>query len=50
MRAIELLEQLGTQEAVQLLARLAKGAPEARLTLEAKTSLQRLTKRTASEP
>jgi WD40 repeat protein len=45
-RAIEVLEQIGTAEAKQLLEALAKGAPEARLTLDAKQALERLAKRT----
>jgi hypothetical protein len=36
---------LGTTEAREILKRLANGAPEARLTQEAKTSLDRLAKR-----
>ncbi len=42
LRAIEMLEHIGTQEARQVLERLAKGASEARLTQEAKASLERL--------
>jgi cell division septum initiation protein DivIVA len=45
LRAVEVLEIAGTPEARQLLEVLAKGAPEARLTQEAKASLERLTKR-----
>ena len=44
LRAIEVLERIGTPEAKELLGRLAKGAPGARLTAEAKGSLARLTK------
>jgi RNA polymerase sigma factor (sigma-70 family) len=44
-RALELLEQLGTPEATDLLKALAKGAPEARLTNEAKAALHRAEKR-----
>jgi hypothetical protein len=36
------LERIGTPEARQLLKRLATGAPGARLTREAKASLERL--------
>ena len=53
-RAIEILEHIGTSTpgadatqlaAMDLLKKLAGGAPEARLTEEAKASLQRLAKR-----
>ncbi len=47
---IELLENLGTPEARQLLEKLAEGAPNAWLTLEAKASLPRLAKRPAPTP
>jgi hypothetical protein len=42
VRAVETLEHAGTAEARQLLAKLATGAPEARLTREAKAALRRL--------
>jgi hypothetical protein len=42
LRALEALEHWGTPEAHEVLRKLAQGAPEARLTLEAKASLQRL--------
>jgi predicted NACHT family NTPase len=42
LRAVEALEHAGTPEALKLLARLAEGAPEARLTREARASCQRL--------
>jgi hypothetical protein len=42
LRAIEVLEQLGAPEARTVLAALAAGAPQARLTQEAKASLERL--------
>jgi hypothetical protein len=45
LRAVEVLEIVGTPEARRLLEALASGAPEARLTQEAKASLERLTKR-----
>ena len=45
VRAVEVLEQIGTAEAKQLLQSLASGAPGARLTQEAKASLERLAKR-----
>jgi hypothetical protein len=41
-RAVEILERLGDKDARALLQRLAKGAAEARLTDEARGSLQRL--------
>jgi WD40 repeat protein len=44
LRAVEVLEQIGTAEARQLLTALAKGLPGARLTEEAKASLKRLSK------
>ena len=50
IRALEVLEHLGTPEARRLLEDLAKGVPEARLTQEAKASLRRLTKRPADKP
>jgi WD40 repeat protein len=43
MRAIEVLERIGTSEASLLLRKLADGAGEARLTREAKAALERLT-------
>jgi WD40 repeat protein len=42
LRAVELLEMLGSPEARQLLQALAGGAPEARLTREARGTLRRL--------
>jgi hypothetical protein len=42
LRAVEVLECLGTPESRQVLEVLARGAPEARLTREAKASLERL--------
>jgi WD40 repeat protein len=47
LRAITVLEYAGTAPARQVLENLAKGAPEARLTREAKASLERLTQRDA---
>ncbi len=44
VRAVEVLERVGTAEARRLLARLARGAPDARITQEAKASWRRLTK------
>jgi hypothetical protein len=42
IRAIEVLEHIATPEARELLKKLAGGAPEARLTREAKAALERL--------
>jgi WD40 repeat protein len=42
VRAIEVLEAIGTEEARSVLAALAKGLPEARQTQEAKAALDRL--------
>ena len=42
MRAVEILEHIATPAARDLLAEWAKGAPGARLTEEAKASLERL--------
>jgi truncated hemoglobin YjbI len=50
VRALEVLEHIGTPEARQVLKVLAEGAPEARLTQEAKASLERLARRTAASP
>jgi hypothetical protein len=44
VRAVEVLEQIGNQEARQILADLARGASAAQLTIEAKTALERLGK------
>lgn len=45
IRAIEVLEHIGSAEAQQILKTLSHGMPEARLTREAKASLERLTAR-----
>jgi WD40 repeat protein len=45
LRALEVLENIGTSEAQQLLEHLATGAPQARLTREAQAALARVTKR-----
>jgi hypothetical protein len=42
IRAVEALERIGTPEARKVLAALTSGAPEARLTREARAALQRL--------
>jgi RNA polymerase sigma factor (sigma-70 family) len=44
VRAVEVLEQIGDQEARQLLLQLARGTPDARLTKEARSAVQRLEK------
>ena len=44
LRAIEVLEHIRTPKAREVLEKLARGAPEARLTQEAKASLERLAK------
>jgi hypothetical protein len=44
IRAVEVLERIGSPEARELLGRLANGAPAARLTVEASASLARLMK------
>ena len=41
-RAIDVLEQIGNQEACAILAELARGNPAADLTVEAKAALNRL--------
>lgn len=50
LRAVEVLEHIGDSAAQHLLEILAKGAPEARLTEEAKASLARLTRRAEKMP
>jgi WD40 repeat protein len=50
LRAIEVLEHIGTPEAQEVLQTLAKGAPEALITREAKASLDRLRKLAAHTP
>jgi hypothetical protein len=44
LRAVELLELIGSSQARQTLQRLAGGAPGARLTRQAKNALERLAK------
>jgi WD domain, G-beta repeat len=46
-RGLEILELLGTADAVELLESLSRGAPEGWLTQEAKASLERVRKRRA---
>jgi WD40 repeat protein len=50
LRAIEVLEHIGSAEAQRILTRLAGGAPESRLTQEAKASLERLARRPPAKP
>jgi len=47
LRALEVLEQIGTPDARLVLEGIANGAPDARLTLEAKAALDRLGRRAA---
>ena len=49
LRAVEVLEQVGTSEARRVLQSLARGAPEARLTGEAKRARERLAGRQAAD-
>ena len=48
--SVQVLEQVGTQEARRVLDGLARGAPAARLTREAKASLERIAKPPAPAP
>jgi hypothetical protein len=48
LRALEVLETAATVEAVQALRRMAGGAPQSRVTLDARTSLDRLRRRAQS--
>jgi WD40 repeat protein len=50
LRAVETLEHIGGSEARQALQELARGAPEARLTREARESLDRLSRSAAGKP
>jgi WD40 repeat protein len=50
LRAVEVLERIGTPEARAVLHRLAGGAPEARLTREARAALERLAPRREVPP
>ncbi len=47
LRAVEILEHIGTEQAGRVLRELGKGAPGSRLTEEARASLERLAKRRA---
>jgi WD40 repeat protein len=50
LRAVAVLEDVGTPQARQILQALARGEPEARLTQAAKASLERLARRPAARP
>jgi hypothetical protein len=50
LRAVEVLEHVGSPEAREVLEKLAGGAPEARLTREARAALDRLAKRPTGPP
>jgi WD40 repeat protein len=50
LRALAVLEQIGTAESREILTRVAGGAPEARQTEEAKAALDRAARRTADAP
>jgi hypothetical protein len=50
LRAIQVLERIGTDEAREVLKKLATGTAAARETLEAKEALARLSRGTASSP
>jgi hypothetical protein len=50
VRAVEVVEHVGTPQARELLETLAGGTPEARLTQEAKASLERLSRRHSLNP
>lgn len=50
LRGLEVLEQIGTADARQVLKFLADGAPHARLTRESRKALGRLMKRDAPKP
>jgi WD40 repeat protein len=50
VRAVEVLEHIGSPQAQKVLKTLSHGAPDARLTQEAKASLERLTHRSTVSP
>jgi RNA polymerase sigma factor (sigma-70 family) len=50
IRAVQVLEHIGDQDAHKLLDKLAQGQPEARLTQDAKAALEHLSKRPAAAP
>jgi hypothetical protein len=45
VRAVEVLERIGTPEAIEVLRKLAGGVPDAVLTHESKAAIERLKKR-----
>jgi hypothetical protein len=49
LRAVEVLEHIGTPEAQRVLKSLSQGAPEARLTQESKAATERLDRRSARD-
>jgi RNA polymerase sigma factor (sigma-70 family) len=50
LRAVGILETIGSAEATAVLSKIAEGVPEARLTREAKASLERLARRASGKP
>jgi RNA polymerase sigma factor (sigma-70 family) len=50
VRAVEVLEQVGTPEAAEVLKKVAKGAADVRLRQEARAALDRLARRPAAGP
>jgi WD40 repeat protein len=50
LRTVEALEYIGTPAAQEVMKTVSQGAPEARLTQEAKASLERLAKKTLAAP
>jgi WD40 repeat protein len=50
MRAVAVLEEIGSPKAQQVLQKLAKGPVETRVSAEAKTALERLDKRPGAKP
>jgi WD40-like Beta Propeller Repeat/WD domain, G-beta repeat len=50
LRAVVVLERIGTADAKRVLEHLATGTPEARLTTDAKSSLERIVRRAQDKP
>jgi hypothetical protein len=50
LRAVQVLEQLGTEKSREVLTRLTTGAPEALLTQEARMAVERLAKFCSARP